>query len=42
MIADRYRCWQLLFTLNRPLTPAMADAAKDTALRCDDLVAERS
>ena len=34
MIQDRYRAWQPLFTVNRPMTPALAEAAKGAALRC--------
>lgn len=34
MITDRYKRWQVLFTVNRPLTTARADAAKSAALRC--------
>lgn len=30
---DRYRHWTRLATVNRPLTPALADAAKGWALR---------
>lgn len=37
MITDRYRRWQRLFTVNRPLTQRTADAAKDAALRCYEL-----
>jgi hypothetical protein len=33
MLSDRYARWQPLFTVNRPLTPAMADAAQRAALR---------
>jgi hypothetical protein len=33
-VKDRYRNWQPLFTVNRPLTHEMANAAKDAALRC--------
>lgn len=33
MLADRYRGWQVLFKVNRPLTPALADQAKSAALR---------
>lgn len=36
MIADRYARWTPLFTINRPLTPQLADAAKDAALRCSE------
>lgn len=34
MIADRYRAWTPLFTINRPLTPRLAETAKAAALRC--------
>lgn len=34
MIADRYARWTPLFTINRPFTPRLADAAKAAALRC--------
>jgi hypothetical protein len=33
MLNDRYRRWQLLFRVNRPLTPARVDAAQRAALR---------
>jgi hypothetical protein len=33
MLADRYRRWQLLVRVNRPLTPARVDAAQRAALR---------
>jgi hypothetical protein len=33
MLTDRYRRWQLLFRVNRPLTPARVDAAQRAALR---------
>jgi len=33
MLNDRYRRWQLLFRVNRPLTPARVDAAQRSALR---------
>jgi hypothetical protein len=33
MLADRYRRWQRLATVNRPLSPALADAGKAWALR---------
>ncbi len=33
MIGDRYRRWQRLFTVNRPLTPARARAAQHAVLR---------
>jgi hypothetical protein len=33
MLTDRYRRWQLLFHVNRPLTPARVDAAQRAALR---------
>ena len=33
MLTDRYRRWQLLFAVNRPLTPARAHAAQRAALR---------
>jgi hypothetical protein len=33
MITDRYRRWTVLLTVNRPLTPSLAEAAKDAALR---------
>ena len=38
MIADRYKRWQVLFTVNRPPTQAMVAAAQDAALRCFELV----
>lgn len=34
MLADQYRRWQQLFTVNRPLTWQLAEAAKHAALRC--------
>ena len=37
MIADQYRRWQPLFTVNRPLSMRLANAAKDAALRCYEL-----
>lgn len=37
MIRDHYRTWQVLFTVNRPLTWQLAEAAKDEALRCFEL-----
>jgi hypothetical protein len=33
MLSDRYRRWQLIWHVNRPLTPARADAARRAALR---------
>ena len=33
MLRDRYRRWQPLFRVNRPLTPARVDAAQRAALR---------
>jgi hypothetical protein len=33
MLTDRYRRWQLLVRVNRPLTPARVDAAQRAALR---------
>jgi histidinol-phosphate/aromatic aminotransferase/cobyric acid decarboxylase-like protein len=37
MIRDRYRAWQPLFTVNRPLTATMANAAKDAVFRCYEI-----
>jgi hypothetical protein len=33
MLRDRYARWQPLFSVNRPLTVAMVDAAQRAALR---------
>jgi len=33
MLGDRYRRWQPLFRVNRPLTPAHVEAAQRAALR---------
>ena len=37
MLTDRYRSWQPLFTVNRPLTPELAHAAQHAALRAFEL-----
>lgn len=38
MIRDQYKRWQPLFTVNRPLTIALENAAKDAALRCYEVI----
>lgn len=38
MITDRYKRWQVLFTVNRPYSFRLAEAAKDAALRCYEVV----
>lgn len=32
-LRDRYRNWQVLMRINRPLSPGLADAAKGWAMR---------
>lgn len=39
-LGDRYRRWQVLFQVRRPLTPELGRAARGAALRCFELVGE--